>query len=202
MVLEAYNNRSHSLNFGTFKRRSTINLILDNKPLISRGKTVHHLALAAETSRKLLLQNPRYSSHSILSYKSQLLEHSKVKSEEDQDGSHSKQTNVGGQSFWDNKVFGYVKQGYEKLRIQKLIPLGVLILYTFLGGYIIYCIEEPIEREFLSKRADYLDGLRENLAEVLWQAKDYGENPEFCVHTLVVMSRAADAPPPIPLNTR
>lgn len=60
---------------------------------------------------------------------------------------------------------------WENLKIKKFSALIILAFYTFLGGYIIYNIESPIENEFLLGRNRFLNNLKEKLAQELWNAK-------------------------------
>uniref|UniRef100_A0A915N9B8 Uncharacterized protein n=1 Tax=Meloidogyne javanica TaxID=6303 RepID=A0A915N9B8_MELJA len=46
---------------------------------------------------------------------------------------------------------------YEKSRIHYLLPILVLVIYSFLGGAIFYTIESPAEQNVLIKKKEYVE---------------------------------------------
>ncbi|CAD5234538.1 unnamed protein product [Bursaphelenchus xylophilus] len=46
---------------------------------------------------------------------------------------------------------------YEKSRLHYLLPIIVLVIYSFLGGFIFYTIESPEEQEILTRKKQYIE---------------------------------------------
>ncbi|CAD5229252.1 unnamed protein product [Bursaphelenchus okinawaensis] len=46
---------------------------------------------------------------------------------------------------------------YEKSRLHYLLPIVVLVIYSFLGGFIFYTIESPEEQQILARKKQYIE---------------------------------------------
>lgn len=146
MVLEVYG-RSQSFNFGNFNTSAPANakksvLFLEEKPLLRKS------APFIETHHKP---------------KTVILEEGEEEEEDAVRRCKNKKVS--------QKVFKYAKLVWDRLKIKKFSALIILAFYTFLGGYIIYSIEAPIEAKFLAERNKYLLQLQDTLAVELWKAK-------------------------------
>ncbi|KAI1724173.1 ion channel domain-containing protein [Ditylenchus destructor] len=70
-------------------------------------------------------------------------------------------------SFWANnrisrkrsclhKFTTFLQTFYEKSRLHYLLPIIILVVYSFLGGFIFYSIENPEEQKELLKKKEYI----------------------------------------------
>lgn len=69
------------------------------------------------------------------------------------------------------KTVQWLQMIYEKTRLQKAVPLLLLLGYTFLGGVIIYYIEAPAEERLIRAKQEFLDVKKTQLVNELWTAK-------------------------------
>uniref|UniRef100_A0A914MS67 Potassium channel domain-containing protein n=2 Tax=Meloidogyne incognita group TaxID=654580 RepID=A0A914MS67_MELIC len=56
-----------------------------------------------------------------------------------------------------HKITDRLLSFYEKSRIHYLLPILVLVIYSFLGGAIFYTIESPAEQNVLIKKKEYVE---------------------------------------------
>ncbi|KAL7075009.1 hypothetical protein ACQ4LE_005558, partial [Meloidogyne hapla] len=67
-----------------------------------------------------------------------------------------------------HKITDRLLSFYEKSRIHYLLPILVLVIYSFLGGAIFYTIESPAEQNVLLKKKEYVEREEKHiLSEVL-----------------------------------
>lgn len=50
-----------------------------------------------------------------------------------------------------------LKTIYEKSRVHYVLPIMVLVIYSFLGGAIFYTIENPAEQSMLLRKKEYVE---------------------------------------------
>uniref|UniRef100_A0A914DWP0 Uncharacterized protein n=1 Tax=Acrobeloides nanus TaxID=290746 RepID=A0A914DWP0_9BILA len=59
------------------------------------------------------------------------------------------------------RVTFYLQSFYEKSRLHYIVPIVILMAYSFLGGFIFYSIESPEEAKVLEQKKEYLDSEEE-----------------------------------------
>lgn len=72
---------------------------------------------------------------------------------------------------WFGQLVHCLQYVYHKAHIQKLVPLLIIIGYTFLGGAVIYYIEAPVEKRSMEAKQKFLDEQKHSLITDLWQVK-------------------------------
>lgn len=117
-------------------------------------------------------------------------------------------------SIW-RRTKQFAQYLYEKSRLKYILPLLILLGYSFLGGAVIYWIEAPIERSQIEGKQRFLDEQKAILTRTLWEVRENRSEMKqalmtlresvywYTITTLYMEGNFTRLPPPISeVNTR